>query len=234
MSFMQLEIISFLFPLFEIDSMCKRSTGRREICRIQRPPVLPGAVHCTPSSGEILHLTRGTVATSVGVPSGGRRGLAPFQEYGKPWTGTRNFSKSRWNFLTGKYGPAPEEWGERGVKVAPIDHHTGPQSSFADRPLWHCHIRCNASPRLLAEWIYHSFGGLFWWASVKWRILNSFLISLDEQKPFRVCALTVAKIGWIHISMNRELQIFQIFTGTKITDKKLFFKKKNPIRQSQK
>ena len=148
MSFMQLEIISFLFPLFEIDSMRKRSTGRREICRIQRPPVLPGAVHCTPSSGEILHLTRGTVATSVGVPSGGRRGLAPFQEYGKPWTGPRNFSKSRRNFLTGKYGPAPEEWGERGVKVAPIDHHTGPQSSFADRPLWHCHIRCNASPRL--------------------------------------------------------------------------------------
>ena len=27
--------------------------------------------------------------------------------------------------------------------------HTGPQSSFADRPVWHCHIRSNASPRLL-------------------------------------------------------------------------------------
>ena len=55
MSFMHLEIILFLFPLFEIDSMRKRSTGRREICRIQKAPVLRSAVRCTPSSGEILH-----------------------------------------------------------------------------------------------------------------------------------------------------------------------------------
>ena len=58
-----------------------------------------------------------------------RRGLAPFQECGKPWTG-------------------PQRVGGRGVKAAPIYHHTGPQSSFPDRSLWHCHIGCNASPSL--------------------------------------------------------------------------------------
>ncbi len=58
-----------------------------------------------------------------------RRGLAHFHECGKPWTG-------------------PRRAGGRGVKAAPIDHRTGPQSSFADRPLRQCRIRTNASPRL--------------------------------------------------------------------------------------
>ena len=47
-----------------------------------------------------------------------------------------------------KHPTGPRRAGGRGVKAAPIYHHTGPLSSFPDRPLWHCHIGCNASPRL--------------------------------------------------------------------------------------
>ena len=47
-----------------------------------------------------------------------------------------------------KLSTGPRRAGGRWVKVASIDHHTGPQSCFTDRPLWHCLIGCNASPRL--------------------------------------------------------------------------------------